>query len=39
MHIVLPFVLVWFTQLRAREFDAVTFRDFAGEAATVHVLF
>jgi hypothetical protein len=25
----------WFTQLRAREFDAATFRSFAGEASTV----
>ena len=35
MHAFLPFVVVWFTQLRAREFDAATFRSFAGEAATV----
>jgi len=39
MHIFLPFVVVCFTQLRAREFDAVTFRSFAGEAATVRGFF
>jgi hypothetical protein len=35
----LPFVVVWFTQLRARESDAATFRSFAGEAATVRGFF
>jgi hypothetical protein len=36
MHMVLPFVVVWFTQLlRAGEFDAATFRSFVGEVATV----
>jgi hypothetical protein len=39
MHIFLPFVVVWFTQLRAREFDAATFRSFAGEATTVRGFF
>jgi len=39
MHIFLSFVVVWFTQLRAREFDAATFRSFAGEAATVRGFF
>jgi hypothetical protein len=34
----LPFVVVWFTQLRA-ESDAATFRSFAGEAATVRGFF
>jgi hypothetical protein len=33
MHIFLPFAIVWFTPLRAREFDAATFRSFADEAA------
>jgi len=35
----LPFVVVSFTQLRAREFDAATFRSFAGEAAMVRTFF
>jgi hypothetical protein len=35
----LPFVFAWFTQLRAREFDAATFRSFADEAATVRGFF
>jgi hypothetical protein len=35
MHAFLFFVVVWFTPLRAREFDAATFRSFADEAATV----
>jgi hypothetical protein len=35
----LPFVVVWFTQLRASEFDAATFRSFADEAATVRGFF
>jgi len=35
----LPFVVVGFTQLRARESDAATFRSFAGEAATVRGFF
>jgi len=35
----LPFVVFWFTQLRAREFDAVIFRSFVGEAATVRGFF
>jgi hypothetical protein len=39
MHTFLPFVVVWFTQLPAREFDAVTFRSFADEAATVRGFF
>jgi hypothetical protein len=39
MHTFLPFVVVWFTQLPAREFDAATFRSFADEAATVRDLF
>jgi len=39
MHIFLSFVVVWFTQLCAREFDAATFRSFAGEAATVRGFF
>jgi len=34
MHIFLPFAIVWFMQLRAREFDAATFRSFADVAAT-----
>jgi hypothetical protein len=34
MHTFLPFVVDWFTPLRAREFDAATFRSFADEAAT-----
>jgi hypothetical protein len=34
MHIFLPFAIVWFMSLRAREFDAATFRSFADEAAT-----
>jgi hypothetical protein len=33
------FVVVWFTQLRAREFDVATFQSFAGEAATVRGFF
>jgi len=39
MHPFLPFVVVWFTRLRAREFDAATFRSFADEAATVRGFF
>jgi hypothetical protein len=39
MHTFLPFVAVWFTQLRAREFDAVTFLSFADEAAMVRGFF
>ena len=39
MHTFLPFVVVWFTPLRAREFDAATFRSFADEAATVRGFF
>jgi hypothetical protein len=39
MHTFLPFVVVWFTQLSPREFDAVTFRSFADEAATVRGFF
>jgi len=35
----LPFVVVWFMQLHAREFDAATFRSFSGEAATVRGFF
>jgi hypothetical protein len=35
----LPFVVVRFTQLRAREFDAATFRSSADEAATVRGFF
>jgi len=38
MHRFLPFVVVWFTPLRAREFDAATFPSFA-EAATVRGFF
>jgi hypothetical protein len=34
MHTFLSFVVVWFTPLRAHEFDAATFRSF-DEAATV----
>jgi hypothetical protein len=34
MHTFLSFVVVWITPLRAREFDAATFRSFADEAAT-----
>jgi hypothetical protein len=39
MHTFLPFAIVRFTQLSAREFDATTFRSFADEAATVRGLF
>jgi len=39
MHTFLLFVVVCFTQLRAREFDAATFRSFADEAATVRGFF
>jgi len=39
MHTFLSFVVVWFTPLRAREFDAATFRSFADEAATVSGFF
>jgi hypothetical protein len=39
MHIFLPFAIVWFTPLRAREFDAATFRGFADEAVTVRGFF
>jgi hypothetical protein len=39
MHTFFPFVVVWFTPLRAREFDAATFRSFAGEAAALRVFF
>jgi hypothetical protein len=38
MHTFLSFVVVWFTPLRAREFDAATFRSF-DEAAAVHDFF
>jgi hypothetical protein len=34
MRIFLPFAIVWFMQLRAREFDAATFRSFSDEPAT-----
>jgi len=39
MHTFLPFVAGWFTQLRGGEFDAATFRSFAGEATTVRGFF
>jgi hypothetical protein len=39
MHTFLPFVVVWFTPLCAREFDAANFQSFADEAATVRGLF
>jgi hypothetical protein len=39
MHRFLPFVVVWFTPLRASEFDAATFWRFADEAATVRGFF
>jgi hypothetical protein len=39
MHAFLPFVVVWFTQLCAREFDAANFQSFADEAATVRGFF
>jgi hypothetical protein len=39
MHTFLPFVVVWFTQLPAREFDAVIFQSFADEAAMVRGFF
>jgi hypothetical protein len=38
MHTFLSFVVVWVTPLRAREFDAATFRSF-DEAATVRGFF
>jgi hypothetical protein len=38
MHTFLSFVVVWFTPLCAREFDAATFRSF-DEAATVRGFF
>src|SRR5205823_14371910 len=39
MHMFLPFVALWSTQLRGGEFDAATFRSFAGEATTVRGFF
>jgi len=39
MHTFLPFVVVWFTPLRAREFDAATFRSLSDEATKVHGFF
>jgi hypothetical protein len=39
MHIFLPFAIVWFTQLPAREFGAATFRSFADEGAMVRGFF
>jgi hypothetical protein len=32
MHTFLPFVVVWFTQLCAREFDAANFQSFGAGA-------
>jgi hypothetical protein len=39
VHVFLSFTFVWFTPLRARGFDAATFRGLAGEAATLRGFF